>query len=156
MVDLTAVDATREHVRLVWLNLARDDEQEIVDMGVRPRDGVLDSWRASIWRRAALIDGEPAALWGVGGDLLSAVGAPWLLTTPLVERAPLACLRLARREMRDALRLYPVLRNLVSIEHKKALRFLEKVGFELGRVEPAGRYGKLFREVTMKAERHGD
>lgn len=154
MVSVEFIPATRKHLTSLWMNMAPDDYQECHDFGVRPREGLLTSWRRSAWSNVIMIDGEPAAIWGVGGVLLSDEGHPWTLTTPLVRRAPKACIQIARGAMAEALTHYPRLVNYVSVAHVRALRTMELIGFSIGPTQPLGRHNKLFCRIEMVRDGH--
>lgn len=96
--------------------------------------------------RAALIDGEVGAMWGLGGAPLGRVGQPWLLTGTAVERARIAFLREGRREVARMLVFFPELRGMVDARYARAIRFLGALGFDVGPEQPWGARGAAFRE----------
>ena len=149
MVNVELVETTPQHLTNIWLNMSPDDVQECLDSGVRPRDALRMSVRNSLWTFTILVDGEPAAIWGMGGVFLGEEGRPWMLTTPRVRRAPKTCLQIARVEMRRALVHYPRLVSLVSAAHVKALRTMEAIGFSIGPMQQAGKLGNLFCKIEM-------
>lgn len=109
------------------------------------------SFRGSLMPpRAAAIDGEVAAMWGLGGDILSDTGEPWLMTAPPVERAPVSFLRVARAELAAMLAIKPRLENYVAADYRKAVRLLEKLGFALEAPQPIGPKRALFRKFWIE------
>lgn len=148
-IEIGIIDAELNHLTPIWMNMAKDDWRECLDLGVRPRDGLRRSFLNSVWAKTLLIDGRVAAIWGVCGALLGPRGVPWLITTPAVRRAPIACIKLARAEMRRALDVYPSLVNFVSARHVRALRTMEAIGFSVGPERPMGKYGNPFCKIEM-------
>jgi hypothetical protein len=127
------------------------DRAEAAALGRDPRQALRLSFRASLTPpRVAEIDGEPAAMWGLGGMILSDVGAPWLVTTALVERVPVAFVKIARAELALMLALKPRLENVVMAKYTGACRLLEVLGFRLGPAEAVGRARTLFRAFTLE------
>jgi hypothetical protein len=142
------IPATRSHILAMSTMLRAGDAAEIEAAGITPRRALWRSWRGSLVARAALVDGELAALWGVGGCPLGAVGQPWLLTAPPVERAKVAFLREARREVAQMLVLFPRLAGYVDARYEGAIWLLGAVGFTVGPSQPFGPHGAPFREYS--------
>lgn len=131
-------------------NLREDDRIEVTEMGLTPITALRTSYRNAIFRRTAFVNGEIAAMWGLGGSMLGAVGYPWLLTAPPIEKAPVAFLREAKREVVLMLRHKSRLENHVLAKYTRACRFLEVLGFALSDPAPCGPNGALCRKFTME------
>lgn len=144
------VTASREHMAAVIQTMREKDREEALNAGMTVDRAAWRSYRASVFAKAALVDGEIAAVWGVAGTL-GRVGQPWLFTTPLVERAKMHFVRIMRQEVQNMLVLYPRLQGLVDDAYVGAVRLLGAVGFEIGEPFSYGRYGMPFREY--RAER---
>jgi hypothetical protein len=127
-----------------------EDREEAECLGVSAQRMLWRSFRNSFWRRAHFIDGELAAISAVGGTLLGNVGNPWIITSPIIERAPVAYFREARREVDALLEIFPRLESLIGVKHKKALRFFSMLGFTIIPGEP----GALFHVVVKERERY--
>lgn len=151
MLEITP--STPAHVRLISVKLRAGDKDEVEAAGLRPGQAVWRSWRGSLFSKVALVDGELAAIWGMGGSPFGKVGEPWLLTTPAVERVKLAFVKTARREVADMLLLCPALQGYVDASYTKAVRLLEMVGFKVENPLPFGRYGAPFRRYRMERPR---
>ena len=130
-------------------NLRLGDRLEIASFGKEPRSALRLSYRNAILRRTAIVDGEIAAMWGLGGSMLDDTGYPWLITAPAIERIPISFLREGRREVARMLRLRRVLIGEVAAAYTQACRFLEVLGFELGEPRPMFK-GDLFRSYRME------
>lgn len=108
--------------------------------GFAPLEALVRSLLESDGRAFTLrLDGQVAAMFGlVKPDILGVVGIPWLLTSDLVERAPVAFFR-AAREMVDLWSAEcPTLLQFVDEEYTAARRFLARLGFT---IHPPVRYG---------------
>lgn len=75
------------------------------------------------------MDDEIAAIWGMGGDILSDVGRPWLMTAMPIERIPVSFVKIAQREIAAMNDVKPRLENYVDATYRKAARLLETLGF---------------------------
>lgn len=151
MAEYRIVDAERSHIAQLVDNMREADAAEATALGFRPRAALWRSFRRGIMRRSAFIDGEIAAMWGLCGNLLSNEGTPWLATTPVIERMPVAFIKEARREVARMISIRPVLRNVVPARYTKAVGLLYVLGFTLGDPEPFGPDGVMFRSFTMGA-----
>src|SRR4051812_31279454 len=100
-------------------------------------------------RRTAFVDGEIAAMWGLGGVMLSDEGTPWLMTTPVVERVPVSFVRIGRAQVAEMLSRRSRLANVVQASYLGACRLLEVLGFTLDEPIPLGPHGVPFRKFSM-------
>lgn len=139
------VPTTPQHLRELAPNLREEDKAEILAFGLSLEKALWRSYKSSVMRRTALIDGEVAATWGVCGHFLGTVGAAWLLTGKAVNKvSPLKFTRIYQEEVKEMLRLFPSLCNIVDANHSAAIRLLSIVGFKLHPPEVMGKRGKLF------------
>lgn len=106
------------------------DRNEILSVGKDPRAALRASFKYSLDPpKVAVVDGTLAAMWGMGGDLLSDTGHPWLLTAPPVERIPVTFLRIARVEVAAMAAKRRRLMNYVFADYRGAVRLVEALGF---------------------------
>lgn len=149
MLDIVA--ALPEHVRALSHNMREADRHEITCMGLAVHKTLWHSYKFSLMRKTAILDGEVAAMWGCGGMFLGDVGEPWLLTSPIAERVhPLTFVRIYRKEVEIMLKKFPRLVNIVDASYSKAIRLLMLVGFQLSDPEPMGPHGALFIKFEMR------
>lgn len=127
------------------------DRAECEALGVPVRKAVWRSYRHAVVARVAFMDGELAALFGLGGGAFGLVGVPWMFTTPIVERHKLAFLRGARAMRDEFLTATPALENWVHAEYGQACRLLLSLGFTLSEPAPFGLKGALFRKFRITA-----
>lgn len=138
-----------DHVYALVANLRDADRLEMTGLDLDPRAVIRTSYRNGIMRRTAFVDGKIAAMWGLGGVMLSDEGSPWLMTTPMVERVPVSFLRVARAQVAEMLSRRQRLSNVVQASYTGACRLLEHLGFTLSDPEPLGPHAVPFRRFTM-------
>lgn len=112
---------------------------------------IKHSVRASEWVRTATVDGRLACIFGLsrGGTMLAPFGVPWMLGTPLVPQHRRALAQLAPGYIREMLRSYPTLRNIVHADNTVAVRWLRRVGFTLSDPFPLPATGASFHLFEM-------
>ena len=133
-------------------SLRPGDRAEIISVGKDPRRVLRIALRRSLVPpKVALVDGEVAAMWGIGGDVLSESGEPWLMTGTACDRVPISFLRIAKAELALMLALKPRLENYVAADYPKAIRLLEGLGFVIDAPEPIGPKRALFRRFWIEA-----
>ncbi len=153
MPKVEIIAAEIGHVYRLAKNLRDLDRREFTCAGLDPRRALRKAFRDSIIARTGFVDGEIAAMFGVGGTIMGGEGRIWLLTTPAVERVPVTFVREARRELDRLLPLFPVLHGVVQTSYHQAVAFLILLGFSLGEAFRLGPDGALFQRFFMV--RHG-
>ncbi len=144
------IETTPEHIRLLGASLRAGDRHEITCMGLSPTKALWRSYRHSIMRRTAFVDGEIAACWGLGGGLLDEIGQPWLMTAPPIERVKMSFAREARHELHGMLDLFPRLEGYVQASYGQACGFLRFLGFTLSDPVEIGPDKSLFHPYRME------
>lgn len=147
---VTIVPTVPAHIAALKKNLRQEDADEILRFGLSVQHALWYSYRRSLIRKTALVDGVVAAAWGVHGVFMGQKGQPWLLTSPEIKRV--SALRVAReyqKEVLEMLNIFPVLENYVDSAYPAAIRLLEIVGFMVG--EPEILHGALVRKFWIKA-----
>lgn len=113
-------------------NLRSGDLAEVLALGLCPRTALRACYRGAVLRWTCVVDGEVAAMFGMGGNMLSDVGMPWLLTGHAVERlSPRLFFRIARWAVDEMLRHRSKLEGYVAADYVKACRLLEALHFTL-------------------------
>ncbi len=144
------VVAEPAHIRLLADDLRAADRAEVEAAGMDARKALWRSFRQATLARTAFVDGEIAAMWGVGGCPLGTLGRPWLLTAPPIEHAKVAFVREARYEVREMLTLFTELRGFVDARYQRAIRLLQIMGFNISESFPFGPYGVPFRQYSLR------
>ena len=131
--------ATLSDVYALARSLREGDRAEQIAVGRDPRRALRLSFLRSLYApEACVVDGEVAAMWGLGGDFLSEEGQPWLMTGTAVERIPVAFVKIATGWIEQALAVKPSLVNSVIASYPQALALLTRLGFRLDEPQPAG------------------
>ncbi len=147
------VPARIEHMRLAALNLRPMDRAEIEGLGCEPRHLLHRLYRQSPFSRAALINCQIAAVWGITGALLADEGCPWLFTTPIVERQKIEFFRETRRQVEEMLKSRRRLSTYVLASYTQSTRFFTALGFKIGPAVSVGTKGIQYSQMTI--ERRG-
>lgn len=151
--EVTIFPSTPAHIRELGDKLRVADRRELEVYGFPTNKALWKSFKGSFLRKSAFINGELAAMWGVGGSPMGAVGQPWLMTTDAVYKiSPLLFARTYQREVLQMLKIFPVLVNWVDAEYNQAVRLLDIIGFNLGEPEPFGPNRAMFRKFEMGKE----
>ena len=146
------VPAKIEHVKLISDRLRVLDLEEMWAQGLGPHTVLRRSLRGSLWARTYFIDGEAGAIMGLGGTAIGDLGAPWLLTTALVERIPVTFVKQAKLIVAEMLQQKPRLENHVLASYRGACRLLQILGFTLDEAKPYGPNSILFRRFSLTRE----
>lgn len=125
------------------------DAAEVAALGLDPRAALRTAFRDAILRRSYFVDGELAAMSGLCGALLADIGEPYLLTTAVAERVPLAFVRCARAAVAEMLVYRRRLEGRVDASYGRAVRLLEVLGFTLSEPRPFGPNGAPFRLYSI-------
>jgi hypothetical protein len=150
------VDSEPRHAALLARALRDNDRAEIEAAGVTGKKAVWRSYKNSLLCKTAFVDGEIAAMWGLGGTILATKGSPWLLTTRAIEKVPMDFAREARKAVREMLEIKPVLQNYVLASYHKAVRLLQIIGFTMSEPFPFGPKRIEFRRFEMRANHARD
>lgn len=146
------VPARREHVERVAATMRADDRAEVLAWSGRdPASALSYSLQCSALSWTGLIDGTPAAMFGVGAPTLLAVEAsPWFLAADSVEGLPPRLFARMSREWVRRMRVFPVLANWSDARNERSHRWLSWLGFEFGEARPLGVAGLPFRPFAME------
>lgn len=149
--DLNIVPACPGHIRAIASRMRAADRQEVfAASGRTPLAALSYSYRKSSCCWTAIFNGRPELMWGVGDiNVLTGVGAPWLLGTDAVEQNFRVFLRISSHWPPQLLQRYSVLRNFVDARNTVSARWLEWLGFRL--FDPVDINGHSFRLFEMRA-----
>jgi hypothetical protein len=144
---LRVVPATLDHARRLVLRAG--DAAEIAALGLSKEQALFASIERAVWAETYLVDGEPAAIVGLGlSSLLGGWGVPWLLTGPACERHKKTFLRESRRQVARMLEEASPLINFVHADYRRALRWMAWLGFTIE--APIKLNGALFHRCIKK------
>lgn len=109
----------------------RQADREEIDAisGRTPYDALSLSFRKSTRAYTGLVNGKPEVMFGSADiNILTGVGAAWLLGTDAVERHQLRFLRESIDWRDQLLQRYSVLRNFVDTRNAVSIRWLRWLG----------------------------
>ena len=145
MIEIVPTRPEHAH-RLV---LRAGDAAEVAAFGLTKERAIADSLARSLWAETYLIEGDVAAIAGLGlSCLLGGHGVPWLLTGPACERHKRYFLLESRRQVARMLAEASPLINYVHADYARAVRWLEWLGFTLD--APATIKGAPFRRFIKE------
>lgn len=154
--EVRIVDARDGHAFDLAPRMRLEDAAEVrASGGYTPLGALVVSLRASTEAYTLLIDGAPAAMWGVVPDarrstFLVPVGIAWLLTGDLVERHRVLFARLSRQVLRDLLSRWAVLHNAIDGRYEAAIRWARWLGAEVLPAVPFGRAQLPFHPFVFR------
>ena len=151
VVDIRVVPAKACHIRTIARRMRQADRDEIeAAAGKTPGAALTYSLRKSTHAWTALIDGRPEMMFGVGDiNILTGVGAPWLLGTDAVELHYVSFLRQSVSFRDQLLRRYPIMRNFVDDRNRISKRWLEWLGAKFS--DPVEVGGYPFRMFELRS-----
>ncbi|HEY7824468.1 MAG TPA: hypothetical protein VIG24_16625 [Acidimicrobiia bacterium] len=146
------VPALPEHIATIADRMRPADVAEVAAASGRsPHQSLEFSLAKSSLVWTGMIDGQPELMFGVADlNVLTQVGAPWLLGTDAVEREYRLFLRQSRNWPEQLLQRYELLRNFVDDRNAVSKRWLEWLGFTLLDPMPVGINGEMFRLFEMR------
>lgn len=128
-VAYSIVPASVRHIRPLSRSMRAAGCIAMAGFGVNARVGLRRAFVASPHCQTALIDGKPAAMWGVAGMLLGDSACAWLVLSEQVTRLPVAISREARKALRAAAMEYDEVLATVAPDDDEAVRFALHLGF---------------------------
>ena len=146
--DQTSMSA----LRLTLDDMRAADVDEIkASSGLSPLMALKVSARASRSPVAALVDGEPVAVFGiVNANTIENIGAPWLLGTDRLDEITREWLKDAPQWIMLLSDGYSLLRNWVDARNVRSIRWLKHMGFKVKKSEPFGLAGLPFRQFERR------
>lgn len=114
--------------------------------------GIEASVRRSILCWSGWVDGELAAILGVAPvNVLTGMGSPWMLGTPVLDRHQRVLVRSTPEYIARMLKAFPHLVNFVHARNTTSVRWLRRLGFTLHEAVPFGPLGEPFHPFEMRA-----
>jgi len=122
--------STQSDIDYLEHNLRREDAEEVLASHGSTREALQYGLDKSdeCWTFLVRNTEEIAGIYGVASiDQLTA--APWLLTTPAIQKVWIPFLRGSRKWVEETNKKYPILFNAVDADYKVAIKWLRFVGF---------------------------
>jgi hypothetical protein len=146
------VPAAMDHVAPIAARMRPADVAEVLASSNRlPHEALMFSLSRSSICWTALVDHRPEVMFGVADlNVLTGLGAPWLLGTDAVERNYRLFLRQSLSWREQLSQRYAVLRNFVDDRNEVSKRWLAWMGFTLFDPIPVGVNGEMFRMFELR------
>jgi hypothetical protein len=114
--------------------------------------GIASSVNRSVLCWSGFIDGELAAILGCAPiNMLTGIGSPWMLGTPVLDRHQRVLVRSTPEYIAKMLNAFPHLVNFVHTNNTTSVRWLRRLGFTLHAAQPYGALGEPFHLFEMRA-----
>lgn len=126
------VDALPRHVAPIANTADEATKASCALFGHTPRQSLRAALSSSSYCRTLLLDGKPAAMWGVAGPLLSPTGEGWVALTPAARARRLLVARITIAELRNVMRLKTEILAGVACGDARGQRFARFLGFVAG------------------------
>tara|TARA_Y100000034_G_scaffold89640_1_gene107898 strand:+ start:446 stop:907 length:462 start_codon:yes stop_codon:yes gene_type:complete len=144
---------TDEHIEELAVTMAQPDVDEAWAAGhKRPHEALEYSRKVSRDTTTGLANGEVACIFGVGSSsILTGLGSPWMLTSPILEAHGKVFLRGCRMWMGDQKQKWLKLDNFVDARNERAVKWLRWMGFDLDEPAPYGPDGMDFHKFYWES-----
>lgn len=144
-------DCEAKDIRDMAVSLREEDRREVEASGLPVHKVLWRSFKRSLICKAICVDGELAAIFGVGGSFFDGVGKIWLITSYAVKKvSPLRFARIYQEQVMLLLKAFPALENYVDSSYTSSIRLLDMIGFELSEPAPLWKNGHLFQKYSMR------
>lgn len=152
MPRIEIIPAAMDHVAPIAERMRPADVAEVLaSSGKSPHEALMFSLTGSAQAWTAALDGQPEVMFGVADlNILTGLGAPWLLGTDAVERNYRQFLRRSLSWREQLSERYSVLRNFVDDRNEVSKRWLSWMGFTLFDPIPVGVNGEMFRMFELR------
>jgi len=146
------VNTEEWHQHYVAENMRAHDVEEVyLQSRLKPYDGLRITCLCSPYKKTALIEGEPVAIFGASANsLLSGKGMPWILCTDQVCRYPQTYLRHSRQWVKRMSEYFPTLENYVNVNNKFTIKWLKWCGFDILEPIEYGPFKKPFHPFKLE------
>lgn len=145
------IEARPEHVAHVAADMRAADVDEIWSSGhLTPTEALELSLEYSLKCWTVLVDGAPAAMFGVSRSSCVNTGVPWLLATNRFRLAKKVFLKLSPGYISTMLGTTPRLFNFVKADNEQSIRWLKWCGFRFGEPFAHGPENEMFRMFWME------
>ena len=146
--------ATADHALYVAANIRKADEKELWDISlIKPKEALLKSLEISDFISTGYINNEIVSMFGlVKISLLSNAGRPWMISTTALDNKKYwkDFHRMGKKVVLAMLTICPYLENYVEASNKRAVRWLDALGFNFEHPKPMGPLGKNFMRFWME------
>lgn len=152
-MSLVLVTAQPVHIGPIATRMRTDDRLECRAYGLTPKQALRSGLRSSLVALSVMIEGRAQAMLGLAPvSLIEGVGRPWMLATDALYREGRAWVTIGPQIVAAFLRITPRLENVIAADNHRAIRMIERLGFEIGQGSEIG--GVRFVEFSAAADVH--
>lgn len=127
------VPASVRHIGPIARNMREMDRIECKALGHSPKEALRGCLKRSLWTLTAMKDDVPHAMLGVAPvSAVEGIGIPFFLGTDTVYRHGRDLLSRGPAVIEHMRQSFPILENIVAVENGRAIRLLERWGFDFG------------------------
>jgi hypothetical protein len=143
-----------EHIDELAHTMCKEDAAECWAAGHRkPYEALARSVKLSPGSLTGLADGQVGCIFGVGAaSILTGVGSPWMLGSPVLQYHAKVFLRANKVWLADEQLRWDKLINFVDIRHRRAVRWLDWLGFTLFDPAPYGPDSMMFHKFVWERD----
>lgn len=132
------------------IEFADRDVLEARRLGLDITENMHRTISTSLYKKTALFGSVPMAMWGVVGDLFG-TGMPYLTISRHIKLITTReFVRIYKQEVREMLKFFPRLENVVDAEYENAVRMLKIAGFRVTEPVPVFPSEALFRKFEIE------
>ncbi len=131
--EIIIIDTIPEHLREMAGKMHSNIAETALKLGMPAHKALWRSYKQSLICKTAFIDGEIAAIFGIGGNIMCEIGLPWLVLSPASDNHPFRIAFRYRKELENMQKMFPVLQDYVDETNEKAIRMLELMGFKVSK-----------------------
>ena len=153
-IEVVIRDIEDEDINNLYKHMRQADREEVSATTSMELLGVINhSVELSTYAQAGLVNDELVCLWGVCPiSMLSSKGAPWMLSTDVIEKYPLTFLKRCKPVIKKLKQDYNHLENHVDVRNTVAIHWLKWLGFKFDEPKPWGVKGLDFQRFSMEKE----
>ncbi len=127
------------HCGKIARRLRAEHKNAVIGLGADVHVGLVSAFHDSCWCRTWLVDGQVAAVAGIGATFLNSYGRIWLAASELATKYPIAFVKSCQKELATMATMKSQLFATILPDDKTAERFASFLGFE---VDGMARYGE--------------
>lgn len=138
-------------INQLYVSMRDSDMQEgIALFGTNVQTELKKTIKQSDFVRAIFIDNQLVCMIGVIKDSVGAI--PWMIGTNLLDKYPIQIVRHSKQHVKNWLREYKFLHNVVDTRNTTTIKWLKHIGFTIHEAVPMGIHGLPFHPFTMNTE----
>lgn len=151
LIQFTVRPATQLDAVYLAPRLRRADVQEIQAVsGLAPLRALSIGIQKSLTCRVGCANNVPFVIFGVADSLIPGEAAIWMVGTEDIRKYGKTVCRIARQQIQEFHKLFPILRNYADERNKVHLEWLRFLGARFLKKTPYGVEGRTFREFEFK------